>query len=172
MKSTVVGRLSAVEESLTDLVKLPAGAGEDQESLKRELRVELLRELDVRTSTGPGRGGALRASAPPFMPSSGMNPTQNDGRESDILADRLPDRPRVGGGGASEGGDLEFATSGGEARSQASATATPGGGVAGNSGQHRSMGSWPGMPIELSLSYWPRSTGGQMQRRLLTWPLT
>ena len=117
--STVDGQLSAVEESLADLVKLREGAGGDQESLKWELCVVQLQELDVRT--GPVRGGALRVSAPPFMPSSSMNeqlPTQN------------------------------------------------------NSGQHRLLVSWHGMPIGLSLSYWLRSTGGAMQRRLLIWPLT
>ena len=109
VKRTVDGRLSAVEESLSDLAQLQERVGESQESLRHEL----LRELDVRT--GPGRGGALRVTAPPFMPSAGLTSAEDDGRDAGTPAGCSTVSPRGGGGGASEGGHPVSVISGGGA---------------------------------------------------------
>ena len=62
VKLTVEGRLSAMESSVSGLTnQLRTEVGESRESLKQELRVELLREL--------GATPGLRPAARPFTPS-------------------------------------------------------------------------------------------------------
>ena len=88
VKGIMDGRMSAMEESIAGLKSFHAEIGEQQESLKQELREELLRELATPTSLGVAR---LRPIAPPFVP-------------SDATVGEIP-REGTGGGDATGTGD-------------------------------------------------------------------
>ena len=66
VKGIMDGRMSAMEESIAGLKSFHAEIGEQQKSLKQELREELLQELATPISLG---GTRLRPMAPPFVPS-------------------------------------------------------------------------------------------------------
>ena len=88
VKGIMDGRMNAMEESIAGLKSFHAEIGEQQESLKQELREELLRELATPTSLGVTR---LRPVAPPFVP-------------SDATVGEIP-REGTGGGDATGTGD-------------------------------------------------------------------
>ena len=66
VKGIMDGRMSTMEESIAGLKSFHAEIGEQQKSLKQELREELLQELATSTSLGFTR---LRPMAPLFVPS-------------------------------------------------------------------------------------------------------
>ena len=66
VKGIMDGRMSTMEESIAGLKSFHAEIGEQQKSLKQELREELLQELATSTSLGVTR---LRPMAPSFVPS-------------------------------------------------------------------------------------------------------
>ena len=66
VKGIMDGRMSTMEESIAGLKSFHAEIGEQQKSLKQELREELLQELATSTSLGVTR---LRPMAPLFVPS-------------------------------------------------------------------------------------------------------
>ena len=62
---SVKGNMSVTEKSIAGLKSFHAEIGEQQKSLKQELREELLQKLLTPTSLGVAR---LRPMAPPFVP--------------------------------------------------------------------------------------------------------